>query len=295
MTSILQTLSSDIAGIVAASSPHVVRVEARKRLPATGVVIGNGLIATAHHVVNKEKGIKIGLEGGEATAELVGRDPTTDLALLKTDANLAKMPLAADVGQVGNLVLALGRPGQSVRAAMGIISALGDAWRTGMGGTIDRYVQNDVVMYPGFSGGPLVNAAGEMVGINTSALARGVSLTIPASTVQRVTDALAQHGHIKRGYLGISTQAVKLPRAVREQIGRKTGLLIVSVEPDSPAANAGLVLGDTIVAFANAPVTNHDDLLANLSGDRIGQKSALSLLRGGQLTSIDVVLGTRPS
>lgn len=293
MTTIFQTLSNDIAGIVAASSPHIVRIDARKRQSATGIVIGNGLIATAHHVVHKEKGITIGLEDGEAKADLVGRDPTTDLALLKTDATLAKMPLAADVGQVGNLVLALGRPGKTVRASFGIISALGDAWRTSMGGTIDRYVQNDLVMYPGFSGGPLVNAAGEMVGINTSALSRGTSLTIPASTVKRVIDTLAQHGHIKRGYLGISTQAVKLPREVREQIGRKTALLIVSVEPDSPAADAGLVLGDTIVAFANAPVTNHDDLLANLSGDRIGRKSALSLLRGGQLTSINVVLGER--
>ncbi|MGB1249822.1 MAG: S1C family serine protease [Candidatus Promineifilaceae bacterium] len=293
MTSIFQTLSNDIGDIVAASSPHVVRIEARKRLPATGVVLGNGLIVTTHHVINKEKNIVIGWGDGQATANLVGRDPSTDLALLKTDAELAKMPIASEAGRVGNLVLALGRPGKTVRASLGIISALGDAWRTGMGGMIDQYVQNDLVMYPGFSGGPLVNAAGEMVGINTSALARGVSLTIPSSTVQRVADSLAQHGHIKRGYLGISTQTVKLPRGVREQIGRKTGLLIISVEPDSPAAAAGLVLGDTIVAFANTPISNHDDLLANLSGDRIGQKSALSLLRGGQLTSVDVVLSER--
>lgn len=294
MTNILQSLSNDLAGIVAAASPHIVRVEARRRLPATGVVLGDGLIATANHVVRTNKPVTIGIDGGETTtATLVGRDPTTDIAILKTETTLAKIPLADDVGAVGHVVLALGRPGKSVQATFGIISALGDAWRTGAGGTIDRYVQTDVVMYPGFSGGPLVNAAGEMVGLNSSALAHGVSVTIPASTVKRVASAIAEHGHIKRGYLGISTQTVKLPRKVREQIKQKTGLLIVGVESDSPADNAGLVLGDTIVAFANQGVRNHDDLLAQLSADRVGKKSVLSIVRGGALQSAEVTLGER--
>ena len=290
----LQEISNAFGEVVKNVSPHIVRVEARRRIPATGVVLGNGLIATAHHVVRKEKEITIGLEGGEtAKADLIGRDPTTDLAILKTEATLAKFPIAESVGSVGNLVLAVGRPGKTVRASFGIIAALGDAWRTGMGGTVDNYIENDLVMYPGFSGGPLINAAGEMIGLNTSALVRGVSLTIPASTVARVAQMIEQHGGVKRGYLGISTQTAKLPKNVREQLEQETGLLIVSVESGSPADAAGLVLGDTIVAFANSPIRNHDDLLANLTGDRIGNKSAVSIVRGGALQSVEVELAEK--
>ena len=290
----LQEISNAFGEVVKNVSPHIVRVEARRRIPATGVVLGNGLIATAHHVVRKEKEITIGLEGGEtAKADLIGRDPTTDLAILKTEATLAKFPIAESVGSVGNLVLAVGRPGKTVRASFGIIAALGDAWRTGMGGTVDNYIENDLAMYPGFSGGPLINAAGEMIGLNTSALVRGVSLTIPASTVARVAQMIEQHGGVKRGYLGISTQTAKLPKNVREQLEQETGLLIVSVESGSPADAAGLVLGDTIVAFANSPIRNHDDLLANLTGDRIGNKSAVSIVRGGALQSVEVELAEK--
>lgn len=290
----LQEISNGFGEIVKAVSPHVVRVEARRRIPASGVVLGNGLIATAHHVVRKETDITIGLEGGEtATANLVGRDPTTDLAILKTDATLAKFPIAESIGSVGNLVLAVGRPFKNVRASFGIISTLAGGWQTRMGGAIDHYIENDLVMYPGFSGGPLVNAAGEMIGLNTSAFRRGASVTIPASTVARVAEMIVEHGGVRRGYLGISTQTAKLPDALQNQVGQETGLLIVSVESGSPADDAGLVLGDTIVAFTNNAIRNHDDLLANLTADRIGKKSAVSIVRGGALQSVDVTLGAK--
>ena len=295
MSKTLAAVSNDIAAVVTVVSPHIVRVDARKRLPATGVVLGNGLIATASHVVRRDK-VKLGLnDGSTVEAKLIGRDQTTDIAILKTEATLAKFPIAADVGQVGHLILALGRPGNTVQATLGIISALGDAWRTGAGGTIDRYVQTDVVMYPGFSGGPLVNAAGEMIGLNSSALARGVSLTIPASTVKRVAESIAEHGHVKRGFLGVSTQTVRVPDNMREELKQKSGLLLVAVESGSPADDAGLVLGDTIVAFGKHKVRNHDDLLAQMSGDRIGKKSRLSVIRGGKLETISVVLGAKAS
>ncbi len=289
---LFQTLSNDIASVVSAVSPHIVRVEARRRVSATGVVLGNGLIATAHHVISKEKGITIGLEGGETIkADLVGRDPSTDLALLKTEATLAKFPIADSVGAVGNLVLALGRPGQTVRASLGNIYALSGQWKTGMGGTVDHFIQNDLVMYPGFSGGPLVNAAGEMVGLNTSALVRSASITIPASTVKRVVGMLAEHGSIKRGFLGVNTQTAQLPSALAEEISQESGLLIISVENDSPAANAGLALGDTIVTFNGAAIRTHDDLLAQLTAGTAGKGTALSYIRGGQLASVDVQVG----
>jgi S1-C subfamily serine protease len=162
-----------------------------------------------------------------------------------------------------------------------------------MGGTIDQYLQTDVIMYPGFSGGPLVNASGEMVGINTSGLMRGVSLAIPMRTIQTVASAIIEFGHIRRGYLGVSTQIVRLPRNLRHQLHQKSGLLVVGVEDVSPAAEAGLVMGDTLVAVANRPICNHQDLLGLLSAETIGEKTPFTIIRGGELQSLNIVVGQR--
>lgn len=148
-------------------------------------------------------------------------------------------------------------------------------------------------MYPGFSGGPLVNAAGEIIGLNTSALLRGISLTIPNPNIRQVVETLLAHGQIKRGYLGISTQPVRLPEALRQQLNQETGLLLAGVEPGSPAEKGGLLLGDTIVAVENEPIRQHDDLLAALSGDRVGQTVSIQVVRGGQLQNLAVTVGER--
>lgn len=296
MTDALQNLSNAMAQTVASAGSGIVRVEARRRLAASGIIwSADGLIVTAHHTVEKEDNIPVGLPDGQtAAATLVGRDPTTDLAVLRTSAqNLSPLTPAAESMQVGHLVLALGRPGQTVQATLGIISALGKEWRTGAGGLIDQYVQTDVVMYPGFSGGPLVNAAGQLLGLNTSALARGVSLTVPTATISRVVDMLVQHGKIRRGYLGVNTQPVRLPAALEQQLGQKTGLLLAAVEPGSPAEQGGLLLGDTIVALEGSPVQQHDDLLALLSSDRVGQSVTLRIVRGGQVQEMSVVVGEK--
>lgn len=297
MSNVLVDLSNQFAELVKSAGQSVVRVEGRRRIPASGIVwSADGLIITASHVVARDEGIRVGLaDGNSLDAALVGRDPSTDLAVLRVDATLAPLAEAnkQDVA-VGNLVLALARPGRSVQAAWGIISALGDNWRTGGGGIIDRYVQTDLVMYPGFSGGPLVGADGSLLGLNTSALARGVSVAAPTMTLARVADTLLAHGRIRRGYLGVSTQRVHLPETLRGTVGQKRGLLVVSVEPDSPAEKGGLTLGDTIVAVAGIAVQNHDDLLAALSGDKIGTAVPLTILRGGQAQTVDVVVGERP-
>ena len=151
--------------------------------------------------------------------------------------------------KVGHLALALGRPDESIMATLGIIHALGKGWRTPAGGEVDTYLQSDVVMYPGFSGGPLVSAAGEVMGVNSSALLRGASLAIPTATVRQVVDTLLTHGRVRRGYLGVSAQVVRLPAALAQQIDQETGLLLGSVEPGSPAEKASLFMGDTIVAL----------------------------------------------
>ncbi|MCL4266243.1 MAG: trypsin-like peptidase domain-containing protein [Anaerolineae bacterium] len=296
MSNVLVELSNQFAEVVKNTGQSVVRVEGRRRIPASGIVwTADGLIITASHVVARDEGITVGLaDGSSLAATLVGRDPSTDLAVLRVDASLT--PLAEANKQevaVGNLVLALARPGHTVQAAWGIISALGDSWRTGGGGIIDRYVQTDLVMYPGFSGGPLVGADGALIGLNTSALARGVSVAAPTMTLARVADTLLAHGRIRRGYLGVSTQRVHLPEALRGTVGQKRGLLVVSVEPDSPAEKGGLTLGDTIVAVGGTAVQNHDDLLAALSGDKIGTAVPLTILRGGQVQTVEVVVAER--
>lgn len=301
MTEVLKQFSDGLASAVETAGQAVVRVEARRRIPASGILwSADGLIVTAHHVVEQDDNIGIGLAGGQSlTATLVGRDPTTDLAVLRAGLPAGHPPLTsptlaqADSLRVGHFVLALGRPGQSVMATLGVISALGDSWRTPAGGEVDRYVQTDVVMYPGFSGGPLVDVNGQVVGLNTSALARGVSLTLPIPTVQRVVETLLSHGRVRRGYLGIGSQPVRLPDALASELGQETGLLLVSVEPDSPAGRAGLLLGDTIVALAGERVRHLDDLQAILSGDRVGQTVTVRIVRGGQAQEREVTIGER--
>lgn len=297
MSNVLLDLSNDLATIVGTTGLAVVRVEARRRLPASGVLWSpDGLIATAHHVVERDDNITVGLpDGRTGTAKLVGRDPTTDLAVLRADIKDLTPPTWAgpDALKVGHLVLALGRPGKTVQATLGIVSALGGSWRTRGGGQIDRYLQTDVVMYPGFSGGPLVNAAGHVVGINTSALIRGTSLALPTPTVRRVIEDLLAHGQVRRGYLGVGIQPARLPVALAEQLGQETGLLLVSVEPGSPAEGAGLFMGDTLVALDGQPVRHHDELLTLLSGDRIGATVPMRIVRGGQVQELQVVVGER--
>ena len=298
MTEILTGLSDALAETVSGAGSSVVRVEARDRLPASGIAWPSpGIIVTAHHVVEREENIIVGLPSGETVeAELVGRDPATDLAVLRAPVpDLAASPWE-DTGdlRVGHLVLALGRPGSNVRATMGIVSALGNTWRTPAGGTVDRYLQTDVVMHPGFSGGPLVEAAGRVVGMNTSGVLRGISLAVPVPTIARVVDALLSHGRIVRAYIGVGSQPTRLSESLAGQLGQQTGLLLVSVEAGSPAEKAGLFLGDTVVALAGNPVKQLDDLMLNLDGDQVGKSITMRIVRGGQTQELSIVPEERP-
>ncbi|MCZ6865766.1 MAG: trypsin-like peptidase domain-containing protein [Chloroflexi bacterium] len=296
MTELLQNLSNALAATVESAGPSVVRVEGRRRGPASGVIwSADGLIVTTHHVLEGDD-IKVGLpDGNKVKATLVGRDPTTDLALLRAETT-GLTPAAwgdTDAERVGHMVLALGRPGESVRATLGIISALGKSWQTPSGGRVDRYLQTDVVMYPGFSGGPLVDSESHVLGINTSALLRGISLTIPTLTVRQVVETLLTHGRVRRGHLGVAAQPARLQGDLPKQIGQETGLLLISVEQGSPADKGGLLMGDTIVVLDGQPVRHLDDLLALLSGDKIGASVPVRIVRGGRVEELKVTIGER--
>ena len=297
MTEILSSLSDELAQVVAGAGPVAVRVEARRRLSASGIVWStDGIIVTALHAVERDENISVGLpDGGTIPATLVGRDPTTDVAVLRVAATDLAATTWSDVdnARVGHLVLALGRPGGSVMATLGVISALDETWRTPAGGQIDRYLQTDVVMYPGFSGGPLVDATGRVLGLNTSALLRGIALAVPSSTLRRVVESLLSHGRIRRGYLGIGAQPVRLPEALTQEFSQETGLLVFSVAPDSPAEKGTLLLGDIIVALDGHPTRHLDDLLTRLNGDSVGAKLPVRIVRGGQGQELVVTIGER--
>ena len=298
MSEVLSSLSDAMAAAVEAAGASVVRVEGRRRLPASGVAwAADGLIVTAHHVVEEDREIGIGLpDGSTAGANLVGRDPTTDIAVLRI-AGAGSRRLTPSVWReastlrVGHLVLALGRPGHDMMATMGIVSALRENWRTPAGGQLDHYLQTDVLMYPGFSGGPLVDVSGRVLGLNSSALLRGISVSIPATSLGSIVATLLAHGRVRRGYLGVAAQVVRLPAPLASQLNQETGLMLGSVEAGSPAEYAGLFMGDTIVALDGQPVRHLDDLLALLSGDRLDQATLARIVRGGQVMEVSVVIG----
>ena len=297
MASSLEDISDAIAGVVDARGASVVRVEGRSRMPASGFVwSADGVIVTANHILERDDNIAVGLaDGSTAEAELVGRDPTTDLAALRVPAKGLAEPglLEPDRVRVGNLALALGRPGQTVQATLGIVSALGNSWDTRAGGRIDRYLQTDVVMYPGFSGGPLVDASGHVLGLNTSALVRSVTVSVPVPTIRRVVETLLVHGRVRRGFLGIGAQVVRLPDAIETELEQETGLMLVSVDRGSPAEKGGLSMGDTVVAADGKPVRHLDDLLGLLGGDSVGTSMPVRIVRSGRLQELTVVVEER--
>lgn len=293
--SIAFDLSQSLAALVEQAAPYTVRVEGRRRLPATGIVYRrDGLIVTANHVVERDDNLKVALaDGSSHNATLVGRDPGTDLALLRVEAaDLVPAVWAAPAElRVGHLVLALGRPGRTVQATLGILSALGGSWRSPGGAEIEHYVQTDVAMYPGFSGGPLLAADGRLAGLNTSALVQGISVALPSTTIARVVETLAAHGKVPRGYLGVGIQPVRLTDAIRQRISQETGLMVMSVESGSPAEAGGLLQGDILVRLNDTPIRHVDELQAQLASATIGQPSLVRVVRGGDLRDLTVTIG----
>jgi S1-C subfamily serine protease len=294
---VLSTLSDDLAGAVEHAGRSVIAIHARRRIPSTGIAWRPGVIVTSSGTVSREEEITRTLPGGDsAPATLAGRDATTDIAVLRTSAELRPADRGdATTLQVGKLVLAVGRPGANVTASMGIVSAVNGEWRTWHGGRIDRFIRLDVAIYDGFSGGPLVEAGGRVLGMNTSRLARSLALSIPGSTIDRVVDQVLATGGVTRGYLGIASQPVRLPDALRRKLdlAEGLGLVVVAVEPDAPAEQAGVMLGDILVALDGKPVSDPTELIAALGPERVGRLLEARVLRGGELVTVSITVGRR--
>jgi S1-C subfamily serine protease len=298
--SIMTKTSTDLAGAVERAGRAVVAIHARRRIPSSGILWRPGVIVTANHTLHREDDITVTTaDGNRIPATLAGRDPTTDLAVLRIDApNLPAAEIAdSDALGVGSFVLAVGRPGLDPTATFGIVSALGAEWRTWRGGSIDRWIRLDLRIADGFSGGALVTQTGAIAGLNTSGLTRGSAIAIPTSTVDRVVTQLLTTGHVPRAYLGLGLQAgVRLPSALVTKLGRDSDLapIIVSIESGSPADRGGLLVGDILADADKAAIHDASDLMGVLTADRIGKSLTVRVVRGGEPRELTVTVGERP-
>ena len=285
----LLTLSNDLATAVEHAARAVVGVNARRRFGSTGVHWRPGLVVTADHTVEVDEDITVTTpDGGTLAATVAGRDPAVDLAILRVDAGgLPVADVATEPARVGHIVLAVGR---GTRASWGVISAIGSERRQR-----PEMLGLDLTLYPGFSGGPLVDARGRVVGITTSGSRRHLQLAIPAATVDRMVDELLRRGRLPRPYLGVGTQQVQLGEALRQRLGteQRTGVIVVDVQPESPAARAGILLGDVIVAIGDARITEPTELRAALKPQHVGETITVSIVRGGEPRDVRLTVGER--
>ena len=295
-TSLLRTLSNQMADAVEKVTPSLVHVNGRDGQGASGIVYAEDIVLTADHVLERETDITIETADARTLpAQFVGRDRTTDLAVLRVP-NLGVTPaiFTNEAARVGQLVLAVGRTANDgPMASTGIVSTVGGPLRTQRGETIERYIRTDAIPYPGFSGGPLIDVQGQVLGVLTTGIANGVPLAIPMNITSNIADTLVKHGTIKRGYLGISSQLVELPPTQRGGRTQEHGLLIVNVEENSPAQRGGILLGDILLTLDGHIINDSEDLHVVLTGERVGKAIPVEVIRGNALQTLSVTVGER--
>jgi S1-C subfamily serine protease len=296
----LDKLSAELARAVDSAAASVAAVEGRPRYPSSGVFWAPDAIVTAAHTIQREEEITVALPSGRRVpATLAGSDGGTDIAVLRLAEPVDAVRIfdRAPLPKPGHVALAIGRsPDSGVNATMGIISAVSGPWRTWRGGLLDQYIRLDLTLYPGSSGGAVIDTSGRLIGIATSALSRIAGLAIPVSTVARVADELLSRGYIRRAYLGVGLQPVTLPEALvgRLKLSAQSGLIILSLEPEGPAAKAGLMVGDILTALDGKPLAETDEVQSRLAGIAAGQSVLAALVRGGERVELPIAVGEWP-
>ena len=282
-TSALVSLSDEIAATVERVAASVVAVEGRSRLGSSGFFVRPDLVLTADHALESDEIEIVRADGKPESVTIAGRDPSTDLALLRTATGGTPLEFSAAAPRVGAIALAVARDDDGdVAATMGVISAVGGPWRTWQGGEIDRFVRADLSFYPRFSGSPLLDVAGRVVGLNTGGLSRRQAVTVPAATIQRIVETLlTRGGRIPRGYLGVALQHVA------------GGAIVLGVEEKSPADAGGVIVGDIITAIGGEPVADVQDVHTRLGTGTVGARLRIDVLRGGTPRQLEVVVGER--
>jgi serine protease Do len=297
--SVLETISNEFGSVAEKAGGSVVAVHARRWRPASGIEWKKGVIVTVHHGVQRDEDVKVLFDDDRVVpARLVGRDPSTDLAVLSVKEGSSGAPVLGDSTslRLGHLVLALGRTRRGdLVASSGIIGGISGEWKNQRGGRLDQHIRLDLALYPGFSGGPLLNARGEVVGINTRGLAQGRAVTVPVATVHRVVEELLEKGHIARPYLGIAMQRVAVPESLGSKLPAETrvGLLITHVETGGPAEKAGVLLGDVLFEVNGETVEHLGAIQDALATAKIGEVLQVRVIRAAEIQAASIILGER--
>jgi S1-C subfamily serine protease len=307
---LLDAYSEAVAGAVARVAPAVVHIEVRTTggesngpgVPAGGSGSGffispDGYLITNSHVIHGAREIRVFLaDGRRLAADVVGEDPLTDLAVLRAGVDEAPFVTLAGSGKVrpGQVAIAIGSPmGFQQTVTAGIVSGLGRSLRAASGRLVDNVIQTDAALNPGNSGGPLVDSRGEVIGVNTAIIrpAQGICFAIASDTARWVAGLLIKDGRISRSAIGVSGQGAPILRKLvrHHRLSHGTGVLVAGIEEGSPAAAAGVLPGDILVAFDGTPTPDVDRLQKELTGGRIGVRCTLSLLRGVERLTLDVI------
>ncbi len=294
----LSAWSRAVSKLIEEAGRSVVAVRSEAYRVNSGVVIGPDLIAVNDHALRREGALTVHLPNGERTsATILGRDPSVDVGILKTEANTLTpvTPEPDDELRPGAFAVVVGRTlDAGLSASTGILGAVSGPKRTWRAGTLERFLRLDANVYPSQNGAAVVSATGRFIGMANAALLRHSAVAVPLATLLRVSGELAREGRIRKGYIGVGLQPVRIPEHLRKkQVAGETGLMVISVEPSSPAEQAGLQLGDVVTAAAGQNIADVDDLQAVLSGEAVGKPVRLSLLRAGEPAEVEVVVGER--
>jgi S1-C subfamily serine protease len=299
-TKAVLAVSDELADAVERAASAIVAVHGAYRWPSTGVIWSEGVVVTAAHTVRREEGIEIALaDDSRAAADLAGLDAGTDLAVLKVGAarSAALGKTEVDALKVGQLAIAVARVSEhGVNASLGMIGGLGGPWRTWRGGRVEQLIRVAITLYPGFSGGALLDAQGRMIGINTAGLARSGGIALPHPTVDRVAADLLAKGYVARPYLGVAMQSVRLPESLRTKLNLDdgAGVIVLSMEPEGPAERAGVLVGDVFLRLGEQRVSDTMEVQHALGTEPIGRTVRATIVRGGELVVLEITPRERP-